>query len=162
MPRNAIPISDIDLSKCGPDSPLHALAKKRTRGPDRKDSEHLEQVKLFAWAKENETRHPLLFWLFAVPNWFGARTAKQGARAKAEGRKPGVVDVWFPVQRGRYVGLAIEMKAGTNTPTKEQKLWLQHLRKQGWLAEVCYSFEDARDLVLAYLSGKEPTPGATR
>lgn len=146
------------LAKCGPDSPLHAIAKRRGRGPDRKDGEHVEQVKLFEWAKANEIRYPALTWLFAVPNWFGARTAKQGARAKAEGRKPGVLDVWFPVRRGTYVGLVVEMKFGKNTLSREQMLWLNHLRNEGWLVEVCYSFEEARDLILAYLSGSRPTP----
>lgn len=144
------------LDQCGPDSPYHKLVKKAKRSPGH-DTEHREQVKLFEWAKANEVRHPSLAWLYAVPNWFGTRTARQGARAKAEGRKPGVPDVHFPVARGPYNGLVVELKAGTNQPTKEQKLWLNHFRAEGWLVDICYSFEEARDLILAYLSGNPPT-----
>lgn len=145
----------IDESKLGPDSPLRALIKQVMRKP-RSDVEHQEQVKLFAWALEKEAAHPSLHWLFAVPNFagrLGQKTAKHGARLKAEGRKPGVLDVWLPLRRGQYVGLVIEMKAGRNSLTPEQKRWKNHLERQGWLVVVCYRFEDARDCVLGYMSG---------
>lgn len=144
----------IDRSKLGPDSPLHAIIARaaRQKNPSR-DIEHLNQVRLMDWVRDNEQKYPSLAFLFAVPNWFGTRTARHGARAKAEGRKPGVPDILFPVRRGNYIGLAIEMKAGRNVPTKEQRLWLAHLAKQGWLTDVCYSFEEARDILVAYLSG---------
>lgn len=149
----------IDVSKLGPDSPLRdVIAKVERRKNPSRDLEHLSQVRLIEWVHENEQRYPALAWLFAVPNWFGTRTARQGARAKAEGRRAGVPDILFPVRRGSYVGLAIEMKAGKNTPSREQRLWLAHLAKQGWLTDVCYSFEEARDLILAYLSGDAPVP----
>jgi hypothetical protein len=140
--------------KLGPNSPLRdGIARKHGR-----PLEHAEQVKLFAWANENTERYPALAWLFAVPNWFGVKTPIQGARAKAEGRKAGVPDVLFPVRRGPYVGLAVEMKSPGRTPTREQKLWLNQFKTQGWLTDVCYSFEEARDLLLAYLSGSPPPP----
>lgn len=145
-------LSAIDIDKLGPDSPLRGLIKQVMRKP-RSDVEHQQQVKLFAWARENEERHPLLHWLFAVPNWFGVKTQIQGARARAEGRKPGVLDVWFPLQRPGYVGLVIEMKAGKNTLTKDQKRWRAHLERQGWLVVVCFTFEEARDTVLGYING---------
>jgi hypothetical protein len=139
--------------KLGPNSPLrNGIARKHGR-----PLEHAEQVKVFKWAEENVEKYPALAWLFAVPNWFGVSTPIQGARAKAEGRKPGVPDMLFPERRGPYVGLAIEMKSPRHYPTREQRLWLAHLQKAGWLTDVCYSFEEARDLVLAYLSGT-PTP----
>lgn len=154
--NRAIPLASIDLSKCGPQSPLHALAKKRTRGPS-KQLERKAQTALIAWATDNTQRYPALAWLFAVPNWFGIRTEIQGARAKAEGRKKGVPDLLLPVARGPYVGLAIEMKSPGRSPTGEQKVWLNHFKAQGWLTDVCFTFEEARDTLLAYLSGKEST-----
>jgi hypothetical protein len=39
----AVLLSEIDLSKCGPDSPLHALAKKGHRARSR-ELEHHEQA----------------------------------------------------------------------------------------------------------------------
>lgn len=137
-----------DPRNLGPDSPL-----RNARVP-RKTGEHEEQVKLFTWARENETRIPELRWMFAVPNWFGVRTQKQGARAKLEGRKPGVLDVWWPLHRGEYVGLVIEMKYGRNTLSPEQRKWRVWLESQGWLVVVKYSALEAQDAVLTYYRRK--------
>lgn len=152
MSRNAVALKDIDFSKLGQDSPLHKLMPKR-RASDR---EHQEQVKLFQWAEKTANAHPALTFLFAVPNWFGVRTAKQGARAKAEGRKRGVPDVWFPVARGGYHGLVIEMKAGENSPTADQRRWLSFLRTAGWRTWIAYSAEEAQSVILNYLAGSPP------
>jgi hypothetical protein len=137
-----------DLEKEGPNSPLLALMRRTPR----RDHEHEEQVALFAWAAENEANYPDLHWLFAVPNWIGVRTAKQGARLKSEGRKAGVLDVWLPVRRGPHPGLAIEMKVGKNRPTAEQTKWLNHLSSQGWSVWVAYSADEAKRDILGYLS----------
>ena len=141
----------------GPDSSLRDITSRaRRRG------EHDEQVKLFAWAAENESRIPELRWLFAIPNWFGVGTKASGGKAKAEGRKPGVLDVWWPLLRpkpgyeshiGHYSGLVIEMKYGKNTLSTDQRDWQRWLESQGWVVEVCYTFERARDVVLAYYQG---------
>jgi hypothetical protein len=149
---------DIDESKLGPDSPLRPILR-RLRGArqPRRDLEHLMQVQVIDWAREHETQYPALAWLYAVPN--GARlTIAVAKRMKAEGMRPGVPDLMLPERRGSYVGLAIELKAGRNTPTRDQKLWLNHLKSQGWLTDVCYSFAWARDLILAYLSGARYDP----
>lgn len=138
-----------DPRKLGPNSPL--LKVKARRG----NPEHNEQVKLFAWAAENELRIPALAWLFAVPNWFGVKTPIQGARAKAEGRKKGVPDALLPEARGPYRGLAIEMKAPGRSPTHEQRQWLAHFTKQNWHACICYSADEAISVILDYLDGKE-------
>lgn len=158
--RKGVALSEIDLSKCGPDSPLHAIAKKRNRGPS-KDIEHGIAVEFFAWVQDTQARIPALEWLFAVPNFSGRMgnlTVIQGARLKAEGRRPGVPDYFWPEPRGPYLGLAFELKAPGRSPTREQKLWLQNLRKKGWLTDVCFSAAEARELVLAYYSGTPPTP----
>lgn len=146
----------------GPDSPLHQL--KPPRAP-RQDLEHEEQVALFAWAETAKVHRPLLERLFAVPNFsgrMGKRTARHGARLKAEGRKPGVPDVWLPVARGGYHGLVIEMKAGRNEPTHEQRHWLHYLDDAGWLTRVCYSAHEAQHEIELYLDGRltttEPAP----
>jgi hypothetical protein len=166
MPR-ALTRSDlagIDVDKLGPDSPLRELIPKGRNKPrhQARDTEHQEQAKLFAWAEENVEKYPALEWLFAIPNFQGFVGKKwkriiSGQRMNAEGRKRGVPDVLFPERRGSYVGLAIEMKSPGSYPNREQRLWLAHLRKAGWLVDTCYSFEEARDLILAYLSGT-PTP----
>jgi hypothetical protein len=144
-----ISIREIDPALLGPNSPLHALMRRKPR----RDLEHQEQVALFEWAADNEAKYPELKWMFAVPNWIGTRTKKHGARLKAEGRKPGVPDIWLPVTRGDRNGLVIELKAGANRPTAEQKAWLAHLRADGWLVMVCWSSAVAIQTITAYLRG---------
>lgn len=118
-----------------------------------RDDEHLEQAMLFRWVDVAKGQTPELGMLFAIPNWFGTRTARQGARAKAEGRRKGVPDLCLPVPKGRYHGLFIEMKAGTNRATVEQRAWLDALQKLGYYANVCVGWETAREEITAYLRG---------
>lgn len=143
----AVSIRDINPASLGPNSPLLELMRRKPR----QDLEHQEQVALFTWAVENEAKHPELRWLFAVPNWIGVRTAKQGARLKAEGRKVGVLDVWLPVRHGSHPGMVIELKAGNNRPTKEQREWIDHLWSQGWQVLVAYSANAAIQNLVEYL-----------
>jgi hypothetical protein len=153
-----VSLRDIDPSMLGPHSPLLALMRRKPRA----DHEHQEQVKVFTWALEHEDQYPELEWLFAVPNFagrLGKRTAQHGARLKAEGRKPGVLDIWFPVKRGGHPGMVIEMKAGNNKPTVDQQRWISHLARQGWVVLVSYSAENAIRNLEEYLTLKT-TPRA--
>jgi hypothetical protein len=143
----AISLRDIDPTKLGPNSPLLALMRRKPR----RDLEHEQQRLLFAWATENETKYPELRWLFAVPNWIGVRTARHGARLKAEGRKIGVLDIWLPAKRGDAPGLVIEMKIEPNRPTKDQRAWIDHLLAEGWHVTVAYSADAAIQTVRSYL-----------
>lgn len=151
-------LNAIDPAKLGPNSPLHELLAKRRRAPST-DQEHRDQVALFTWAAEHESVYPELRWLFAVPNFagrLGRFTAKHGGRLKAEGRKKGVLDVWFPVRRGAFVGLVLEMKAGRNTTTIEQREWLAHLQAEGWSAHVMYGNAAAQEAIVTYLTLPKP------
>jgi hypothetical protein len=142
-----VSLRDIDPSMLGPHSPLLELMRRKPRS----DREHQEQVKVFAWAHDHETEYPDLRWLFAVPNWIGVRTVKQGARLKAEGRKAGVLDMWLPVRRAIYPGLAIELKVQGNRPSAEQQDWIKHLIREGWRVVVAYGSEKAISELEAYL-----------
>ena len=113
-------------------------------------SEHEHQVALFQWAKFNEGTYPELALLYANPMG-GKRPGRTGARLKAEGVKAGVPDITLPVARGGYHGLYIEMKYGKNRVTQKQDWWLRHLCLQGYRTGVCYSWEEARDVLVAYL-----------
>ena len=55
-------------------------------------SEHVEQVRLFAWAKYACSTLPKLSLLYAIPNG-GARHKAVAAKLRAEGVKPGVPDI---------------------------------------------------------------------
>jgi len=118
--------------------------------------EHGEQAAVVAWARLHETRWPVLRTLFAVPNGASlaggpSARARQMARLKAEGLKIGVPDLWLVAGIGEKHGLVIEMKAGRNKPTTEQKWWLQTLEALRWQTAVCYSADDAIATIKAYI-----------
>lgn len=112
--------------------------------------EEIEQATLFSWAELESGAYPVLQWLYHVPNG-GLRNKRVAAKLKACGAKAGVPDVALPVARGGYIGLWIEMKHGYNKPTKEQRKWLDMLDAEGHKTAVCYSWEEARDVILEYI-----------
>lgn len=113
--------------------------------------EEAEQVALFQWAEFAKVRYPELELMYHVPNE-GKRSPVTGARMKRAGLKTGVPDVCLPTAHGGYIGLYIEMKYGKNKPTESQKKWLRALQAQGHMTAVCYSWEQARELIELYLS----------
>lgn len=130
-------------------------------------TEHQEQCAVIAWAEVVESRHPELALLHAVQNWAGVKSPREGARRKAEGVKAGIPDLMLPVPRGGRHGLYVEMKRRkirrTKTkgvkldrtrPTAEQERWHQALRQQGYAVEVCWSAEEAQDVITRYLDGE--------
>ena len=125
-----------------------------------KRTESEEQRLLIEWAALMENRHSELKLLYAVPNG-GLRHIRAAMALKAEGVKPGVPDLCLPVARQGYHGLYVEMKAAKGRVSEAQGWWLKELNEQFYLARVCRSFEEARDLILGYLNGKlDPWQGA--
>jgi hypothetical protein len=132
-----------------------------------RDSEHSQQVALFAWAALETKNYPQLKWLYAVPNGFFASSG-QKSKMKAEGLRDGVPDLFLPVPINLYVqdnsmsmwaGLYIEMKREIYRTRKDggcsedQLKWLAYLNEVGYKAVVCYGWEEARDTILEYLNG---------
>ena len=113
-------------------------------------SEENEQTCLFRWAEFAEVQYEELKLMYHVPNE-GKRSRIAGARLKAQGLKSGVPDVCLPTAHGGYIGLYIEMKVKPNKPTENQKQWLRKLREQGHLTAVCYSWEEAKQLIEQYI-----------
>lgn len=68
-----------------------------------------------------------------------------------QGVKAGVPDLHLPVARGGYHGLYIELKVGSNKATALQKDWIKELTKQGYLAVVCYGWQEAAEQLVNYL-----------
>lgn len=122
-------------------------------------SEHVEAVLLMRWVLGMEADHPELRWFAHWPNG-GKRGRKVASDLKKEGTRPGAPDYWFPVARGPYVGLVIELKTQTGRASREQVAWLAHLRAQGWRAEVARGWEQARDLITDYLAAEPMEPTA--
>lgn len=111
-------------------------------------SESKEQQALIKWC--DLKGHPYNL-LFAVPNE-GKRPYKTASRMVAEGLKSGVPDLVFPVARGPYHGLFIEMKYGRNKLTANQDVWMKHLLDQGYLCIVCYTWQAAQEQMETYLA----------
>lgn len=116
--------------------------------------EKCEQSALFAWAKYHEKEVPELRWLFAIPNglWLPKRIA---VFAKKQGLKAGVSDLFLPVSRGGYHGIFIEMKRKDGVKSdlsKHQKSFMEFAIEQGYKAEWCRGWEEAKELLTNYLS----------
>jgi hypothetical protein len=113
--------------------------------------ESAEQKSLMQWVKYNEERIPELKLIYHIPNG-GRRDAREAARFKAEGVKAGVPDLCFPVSRGKYNGLYIEMKSKDGKLSDNQKWWIVRLEEQGHKVAVCYSWVEAKEEIERYLS----------
>lgn len=109
-----------------------------------------EQEALFRWAAFVRGRFPEIDLLYHIPNG-GSRNRLEAANLKRQGVKAGVPDLCLPVARGKYHGLYIEMKYGKNKTSSNQDAWLSALRKQGYVAEICYGWEQAQELITKYL-----------
>lgn len=100
---------------------------------------------------------PLLKLAFAIPNG-GHRDKITAGRMKAEGCCPGVFDIFLPVARGRCHGLYIEMKIEAYRNRKNgglsdaQLAFKVAVLEQGYATRVCYSWTEARDVLLAYIA----------
>jgi hypothetical protein len=111
-----------------------------------------EQSALFQWARVMETRIPELRLLYHIPNG-GLRDKRVAVRLTAEGVRRGVPDICLPVARRGCHGLYIELKRGHGgRTTPEQREWLESLNAQGYRAEVCRGFDEARAVIEGYLA----------
>ena len=111
-------------------------------------SEHKEQVLLIRWWK---LQHPKLAkCLFAIPNG-GHRNIVTAMKLKDEGVVSGVSDLFLMMPRGDWHGLFIEMKAKKGRVSPEQKEFLDVASGMGYLAVVCFGFDDAKKVIETYL-----------
>ena len=78
----------------------------------------------------------------------------QGARLKKKGVKSGVPDVLIFEARGGFSGLAIELKAGNNKPTKNQLKWLHDLDLNGWKCSWSNDLDEILEIINEYLELK--------
>jgi hypothetical protein len=125
------------------------------------DSEHSQQVALFAWAALNVGKYPALKWLHSIPNG-GLRDIRTATNLKAEGVKAGIFDIFLPLPiqtewATQYAGLYIELKAQKRRKekngglTNEQIEFGGYAENVGYYRCVCYGWEEARDIIIEYL-----------
>lgn len=116
-------------------------------------TEAQEQAALFQWAEMAKKQYPELTLMYHVPNG-GSRNIIEARNLKRQGVKAGVPDICLPVARGGFHGLYIELKAGKGRPSSKQLYWLKKLNEHGNMAIICWGFEQARDMVVKYLTGQ--------
>lgn len=147
-------------------------------------SEHSQQSALFAWANcathygvdaaNDERAYTLvnreqipqaikLLWkpapefkrLFAIHNQ-GHGDKVRGGFAKAEGVKPGVPDLCWPLPNSRFHGLFIELKReivkgkSKGVVSADQTDWGNWLLDKHYAFYVCYGWREAADILTDY------------
>ncbi len=106
----------------------------------------------FSWVLGMRDTTPVLNYLFHVPNG-GGRSAAEAGILKATGVMPGVPDFILPFPYLESNGLAIELKAGKNRLTPEQRGWLQNASRHQWVTGVARDLDDFKTLVNVFLGG---------
>jgi hypothetical protein len=108
-------------------------------------SEHAEQQAFFAWLNFMQYHgvHPMARMAYAVPNG-GKRDMITASRLKAEGVKPGVPDVCYPVPLHGFHSLYLEFKAKGGTVAGDQMDWHLSLRACGHAVCVVWGWRAAR------------------
>lgn len=106
------------------------------------------------WAAAQSSKFPELSLIFHIPNG-GKRNAREAARFKRMGVKPGVPDLFLPVPRGGCHGLFIE-QAPRGRLSDHQRGWIERLKSGGYAVAVCYGSDEARRDILHYLALEKP------
>ncbi|MFI5405448.1 MAG: VRR-NUC domain-containing protein [Nitrososphaerales archaeon] len=93
---------------------------------------------------------------YAIPNG-GKRNLMEAIKFKRMGTMSGVPDLCIPIPSGSYHGLYLELKRVKGGKVSEnQKYWLEFLREKGYQAFVANGFEEAKEIILYYLSLTKP------
>lgn len=118
------------------------------------------QKQIFEWSNLNIKKYPELKLLNASLNGVKLTSKLSAKRAKQSGMKKGFPDLFLPIAKKGFYGLFIELKRDENKAlkikkgilSKEQKQWIDDLNKQGYLAIVCYGFDNAKNAIENYLN----------
>lgn len=111
-----------------------------------KRTEHQEQVALFQWMR---MQYPKVT-MFSIPN-AAKRSPQLASYMKAEGLMAGVSDIFLMKPVGKFHGLFLEMKSQTGTISDSQKKFLAKANAEGYATCVCYSYEEAKEIIKNYL-----------
>jgi hypothetical protein len=119
----------------------------------RREPEHEQQVLFFDAVRWMVNKHPELCVACHIPNE-SKSSIRRRVKLKAAGLRKGMPDIFIPVVRDKYAGLFIEMKVKPNRVSKEQAECLQQLNANGYLACVCWSGDEAIDVLKQYLANE--------
>ena len=118
-------------------------------------SEDIEQETVMEWARLSRSGHPELFLLHHTPNG-GTRNRGEAAKLQKMGVLSGVPDLHLPVPKGKYSSLYIEMKYDDGRLSHTQKDFLSWAAGYGNYCCVCYTAEEAIQVLKYYLALKDP------
>ena len=123
--------------------------KKQTAKPQQ--SESALQINCVKWFDYQYPHYRLN--LFSIPNE-GARTKKNGARMKMQGRRRGVADMFLAVSNitSLKIGLFIEFKTMTGKQKKEQHDFELVVTAQGYDYEIVRDFDTFINVINQYLN----------
>ncbi len=145
-PRSAAGLYDLMVREgMNPSMPRPKERKRRDNAESR-----AQQAVVDWWNHNHEQFGITQCLLFAVGNG-GARSAITGAIMKREGVRRGTSDLLLLVPRGRFHGMALEMKTEDGAATPEQRVFLAAVTEQGYLARICHSVESAMNEITEYL-----------
>lgn len=82
----------------------------------------------------------------------GKRSKSYGAKLKRMGMRKGFPDIIVFRAKGKYHGLAIEMKYDKGKTTKDQEDWLRTLSSEGYACAVCYGADEAIKIIERYIN----------
>ena len=124
--------------------------------PARKSSRQIEKQEQDALVEWFRMAYPDCL-LFAIPNQL-VRGPYQGASMVRGGLVVGMPDLMLAVGNKTYHGLFVEMKRPARWDCKAGELSvaqqdiLRRLNDAGYLALVCYGFDDAQRAIVDYMS----------
>jgi hypothetical protein len=123
------------------------------KAPYNAGPEEAEQIKFFDFCRAMEHTHPAYRLAWHVPNERKASIIRR-AKMKLAGVKKGVPDITIPVPNDKYAALYIEMKVKPNKPSPEQINMLKDLNAQGNYAAICWSADEAIELIQKYVANR--------
>ena len=108
--------------------------------------------------KEDHLQHMVMLYLQTqYPKAYSIHCANEGKRTPFErfkfkylGGASGIPDILVFYQNQFSCGLAIELKVGSNKPTKNQQDALKRLKMANWEALWVNSFEEAKQVIDKY------------
>lgn len=118
----------------------------------RRPEEH-EQTAFFDYCRAMAHVHQGYELAFAIPNERKASIQRRIAMKRA-GLTKGIPDICVPVGNDKYSALFIEMKVKPNKASPEQMDILKKLNAVGNYAVICWSANDAIEIINKYLNNK--------
>lgn len=113
-------------------------------------TEEQDHRALAEWVAYSIPKYPDLCMALHVPNG-GLRSKATAAKMKAMGQKKGVWDWLLLAPRGRFHGMALELKSPGGHLTIEQVRFGEDLRERGYYTAVCVGWDAARKVIEDYL-----------